>query len=482
MSVSTFGERASLVRAWREDPRRYVRERFGAEPDGFQDEALGLFPHSPRLALKACKGPGKTAVLSWIAWNFLETRPYPKIAATSITGDNLQDNLWTEMAKWQQQSPYLLKAFQWTKTRIFAKRHPERWWMSARTWAKTADRSKQADTLSGLHEDFILFILDESGAIPKAVMITAEAAFSSAEECHIVQAGNPVMLEGPLYDACTSERHLWDVIEITGDPEDPRCFRRQNREWARGQIALYGRDNPWVTVNILGRFPPSSINSLLGPDEVHEAMRRCLRTDDYDWSQKRLGVDVARFGDDRTVLFPRQGLVAYRPVVLRNRRTTEIAARIAHGAGKWLPEMIFVDDSGHWGHGVIDNLLVAGLSPMAVLFEDKKTNDPRYFNLRTEMWMAMAEWVKRGGALPSIPELARELTAPTYTYHEGKIRLEAKDQIKERIGVSPDLGDALCLTFAIPDMPSQAAIKVPGTSIVIGGQQHLSDFDEVRDI
>ena len=73
--------------------------------------------------MKACKGPGKTAVEAWLAWNFLVTRDDPKIAATSITADNLADNLWAEMAKWQQRSPYLLTAhFEWTKTRIFCQR------------------------------------------------------------------------------------------------------------------------------------------------------------------------------------------------------------------------------------------------------------------------------------------------------------------------------------------------------------------------
>jgi len=67
----------------------------------------------------------------------------------------------------------------------------------------------------------------------------------------------------------------------------------------------------------------------------------------------------------------------------------------------------------------------------------------------------MAEWVKRGGVLPNIPELSRELTAPTYTFVNGKLALEDKDQIKKRLaGMSTDLGDGLCLTFAIPDMPA----------------------------
>jgi phage terminase large subunit len=149
-----------------------------------------------RLALKACKGPGKTAVLSWIAWWFLATRPHPKIAATSISWDNLSDGLWTEMSKWQQKSDFLVKHFEWSKTRISCKAHPETWFMSARSWSKSASSDQQANTLAGLHADFILFILDESGGIPSSVMAAAEAALSTGIECKLIQAGNPTHLSG----------------------------------------------------------------------------------------------------------------------------------------------------------------------------------------------------------------------------------------------------------------------------------------------
>jgi hypothetical protein len=115
--------------------------------------------------------------------------------------------------------------------------------------------------------------------------------------------------------------------------------------------------------------------------------------------------------------------------------------------------LTFVDDTGHWGHGVIDNLLTAGLNCIPVIYSDPAL-DPRYRNRRAEMWMTGAEWVKNGGALPSIPELVGELTTPTYTFLNGKFLLEEKDQVKIRLGRSPDLADALFQTFAIPDMPN----------------------------
>src|SRR5579864_157198 len=87
---------------WRKSPVLFVREILGVTPDPWQVDVLNAFPNHQRLAMKACKGPGKTAVEAWLAWNFLLTRKQPKIAATAITGDNLADNLWAEMAKWQQ--------------------------------------------------------------------------------------------------------------------------------------------------------------------------------------------------------------------------------------------------------------------------------------------------------------------------------------------------------------------------------------------
>lgn len=447
------------LRRWREDPLAFVTEIFGVDPDPWQADILRAFPKKNRLALRACKGPGKTCVLSWLAWNFLCTRLNPKIAATSITEQNLSDGLWAEMAKWQSRSEFLKKAFVWNKTRIFAKDAPEQWFMSARTWPKSADSSNQADTLAGLHADYLLFILDEVGGIPDAVMAAAEGGLATGIETKILMAGNPTHLEGPLYRAATSEKHLWYTAAITGDPDDPNRANRVSVQWAREQIEKYGRDNPWVLVNVFGQFPQSSLNTLLGVEEVNLAMRRTLKTTDYEFSQKRLGVDCARFGADSTVIFPRQGLASFMPEQMRNLRNPEIAARVMSKKNHWGSEMEFVDGTGGFGAGVIDALLQAGVSAQEIHFGGKAI-DPRYLNKRAEMWFLMAEWVKRGGALPPVPELVAELTSPTYTFQNGKFRIEEKEQIKVRLGRSCDHADALALTFALPDMPR--SMNIPG--------------------
>lgn len=438
-----------VLQRWRERPDQFVREVFGVEPDGWQADALRQFPSCPRLAMKASKGPGKSTVLAWIGWNFLLTRPHPKIAATSISRDNLRDGLWTEMAKWRAKSPLLQTAFEWQKERIFARQHPETWWMSARAWSKGADTQQQANTLAGLHADYLLFLIDESGGIPDGVMAAAEAGLSTGIEGHIVQAGNPTHLDGPLYRACTRERSLWHVIEISGDPDDPNRSQRVSAEWAQQQIAKYGRDNPWVLVNVFGRFPPGSLNTLIGPDEVEAAMKRCYRENDIEHAPRILGVDVARFGDDSSVVFPRQGLVAFQPLQYRNLDTMAGAGAVARKWGDWNADACFVDDSGGYGAGWIDALRQLGRNPIGVQFS-AKPDDPRYFNKRAEMYFNLVNWIRDGGQLPLVPELTAALSQTTYSFRGDRLLLEDKAQIKDRLGYSPDHADALALTWAQP--------------------------------
>ena len=457
----------ATLRRWRQDILAFVREELAVEPDAWQVEALEAFaspdPTKRRISLQACVGPGKSAVLAWCGLWFLGTQgersEHPKGFATSITGENLKANLWAEYAKWMARSAYLSTAFTWTASRIVANDHPATWFLEARPWPKTANPDEQGKTFAGLHGKYVLVQADESGAIPPTILRAAEQALSRCAFGKILQAGNPISQQGMLYAAAAPLRHLWYVIRITGDPDDPQRSPRIDRAWAREQIATYGRDNPWIASYILGQFPAQAFNALLTVEDVEAAMHRHLREDAYTWAQKRLGVDVARFGDDRTVIFPRQGLASFKPVIMRTARTTDIAARVAKAIVDWNAEVTFVDDTGHWGHGVIDNLLAAGYPAIPIVLSDPAIS-PRYRNRRAECWLEMAEWVKRGGALPHAPALVAELTEPTYTFVSGKFLLEDKAQVKKRLGRSPDLADALALSFAIPDQPAASAAGI----------------------
>lgn len=445
-----FGER---LKVWKEHPSVFMRELFQTEPDAWQADVLEAFPHHPRMALQACKGPGKTATLAVLGWNFLLTRRHPKVAATSISGDNLRDNLWAEMAKWRQKAPILQQLFEWTSTRIFFKQHPETWFMSARTWPRSGNSEAQANTLAGLHADYILFILDESGGIPDSVMVAADAALSSCIEGHILQAGNPTNLEGPLYRAARSgaaKDGRWHVTEITGDPDDPKRSPRVHVEWARDMINEFGIDDNWVRVNVLGKFPTSSFNSLISIEDVEAAQKRSYREYDYDSLAKILGIDVARQGDDQSVIVPRQGLQMFTAKKYRGLNGIQggtIAARVWDEFGA---DACFVDATGGFGFPWIEQLQRLGKSPIPVGFAERASKPERFYNRRSEMAFNLVEWIKGGGALPPSQDLVKALVGTTYTHKNDRLLLEEKSQIKARLGFSPDEFDAAILTFAAP--------------------------------
>lgn len=447
----------------------FATEELGVVPDPWQVDLFKAFssddPKKKRIALCACKGVGKTASIAicilWFMCAWGEPGEHPKGAATSITEDNIDDNLWPEISKWQARSEYLKQTFKWTKSRYFCVRHPETWFFSKRTWAKGGDKQQQANTLAGLHSKYLMFAGDETGDIPDSVMAAADAGLTGTEEGRfqkLLQGGNPTRLDGPLYRAAVTEKDIWYTIFITGDPDNPERSTRQDINWAREQIKRYGIDSPWVLVNVFGRFPESSINTLLSDVDVQRAMDRIVPRDVINNGQKRLGIDVARFGGDMSVIFPRQGLFAFQPVEMSGYRTNEIADRVVASKLKWNSDLEFVDGTGGYGGGVVDNLLTRGFSPIEVQFAGKATDD-RYANKRAEMYFRMSEWVKKSGRLPAIDDLKKELTATTYTFQRGKLLLSPKDLIKEKLGHSPDKSDALALTFAQGEEPGRLSLE-----------------------
>lgn len=200
-------------------------------------------------------------------------------------------------------------------------------------------------------------------------------------------------------------------------------------------------------------FSAAAENQLLSIGVVEEAARRVLREDQIAFSARILGVDVARFGDDKSVIIRRQGLQAFPPLVFHGLDNMAFASRVAQEIHDWTPDAVFVDAGN--GAGVIDRLRQLGHAVIEVNFGGKPI-DPHYSNKRTEMHFLMKRWVEQdGGAIPNRPSLKQDMATPTYSYNsKNQIVLESKDDIKERLLRSPDESDALALTFAFPVAPS----------------------------
>ena len=249
----------------------------------------------------------------------------------------------------------------------------------------------------------------------------------------------------------------WHAAMYRADETDLPWLPKHELELLRATMSeqAYRRE-------MLCDFTASADNTLIKIDSVSDAMnRRIPGLTTYEGIARVLGVDVARFGGDSSVICKRQGPHCEPLVVLKDLDNMTLATVIAQTAQTYKPDAIFVD--GGRGEGVIDRLRQLGFSVVEVQFGGSPS-DPRYQNKRSEMWDTMRQWIEDGGLLPQDSELKTELVVPTYGFTPaGKFALEPKEKIKERLmGRSTDRADAIAVTFAAPVMPKPMNHE-PGT-------------------
>lgn len=221
-------------------------------------------------------------------------------------------------------------------------------------------------------------------------------------------------------------------------------------------------------------FGASNDNCLISIEQARAAMNVQLQPHEYTFAPKVMGVDVAWTGGDRCVVFKRQGLYAWDPLVIPGLPEKTFASKIASVMQDWKPDAVFIDTTGGYGGEVVSRLREWGFNVQEVKFSWKGSE--RFANLRAEMWWKMAQWVKEGARLPRDEGLIAELTCPTYSNDNAanRITLESKDDIKKRLGFSPDVADSLALSFAFP-------VHVQSPVDVVRAKQNTWDFDPIGD-
>ena len=196
-------------------------------------------------------------------------------------------------------------------------------------------------------------------------------------------------------------------------------------------------------------FNASEDNVLITIDMVSKAAKKGLTEADIRGAVRVIGVDVARFGDDRSVICRREGLWCHDMRVVEKADNMTFAGIVAREIDEFRPDGVFID-AGR-GEGVIDRLRQLGYRVMEINFGMKATDSAKYANKRSEMWDRIREWLEAGAAIPNNPDLKGELASPTYKFDAaGRLVLEPKEKMKERGLRSPDMADALALTFAFP--------------------------------
>ena len=465
-------EAINKLQRWKENPCDFARECFDWTDlpdnklvlDSWQIKTLEAFVNGDKnyIVMLASSGVGKSFCMALCILHFMLLRAekgnYPKAIALSISHSNLMAGMFSEIAGLMQRSEIFKREFTLTTQKLYQNDYPENWCLFFRSVPATTDEQLQMSTLAGLHAKNLCYFVDESGGLPKSLIKAATQGISEAitrpdSFSRIVCTGNPLSRDGMLYEAWNDGTDTWHKIRITSDPLDPDRSSRVDINFAQEQLDKYGRDDAWCRIYLLGKFALQDSNSLIGISELDEAEKRHYLISDYGHSQRRIGCDVARYGNDATVISARQGLVCFSFKELRDKNGPEVSSAIQMSAAKWGEVDSIHTDAIGVGASVIDHLSTSGLTSYAVNFASKADNPERYFNKRAECIMRLVEWIKAGGSIPHSSRLRKELTNVNYNYRNGRILIESKEDIKKRIGFSTDYIDSLALTFSIVDQP-----------------------------
>lgn len=428
-----------------------LRDRAG--PDDWQrgvleSVAAGLVSvdQAIRDATASGHGVGKSALVAWLLLWSMSTFEDTRGVVTANTENQLRTKTWAELSKWYR----LLICRHWfrlTATAIFATApgHEKTWRIDAVPWSEN-----NTEAFAGLHNEGkrLIVVFDEASAIPDVIWETTEGALTDTNtEILWFAFGNPTRNTGRFKECFGRFRHRWNTRQIDSRTVDI-TDKAQIAEW----VEDYGEDSDFVRVRVRGEFPRAGSMQFIDGERVDEARKRAAESIATD--PLILGADIARFGDDQTVISFRRGRDARSIpwITLRGADTMQVAARIAQAADEHKPAAIFVDEGGI-GAGVVDRLKQLGVKVIGVNFGaspdgGRLNGEVKARNKRAEMWALAREWLARG-SIPDDHELAADLTGVEYGFDSNNaIQLERKEHMKRRGLASPDKADALALTFA----------------------------------
>lgn len=413
-------------------------------PDKWQADALMrirdhlLAGERVRVAVGTGHGVGKTSWVGWMMHWFASTRPYPQIVCTANTEQQLSQKTWRELKKWQGLA-INGHWFDWSATSYRLKSDPGEHFAAAVPWSK-----EKPEAFAGTHEKYVLMVFDEASSIPDEIWETAEGAMTTPGSMWLA-TGNLTRATGRFRECFRKHRKRWDTINV--DARDSRIADQQQiREW----IEDYGLESDFVRVRVLGKPPKAASTQFISEAVVEKAEEREIKFSEIPPSvPKLMGVDVARYGDDDSVIVNRHGR-KMSPKIRRyhGQNLMNLAGYIAEAINEERPDTVFVDGTGI-GAGVVDRLIQLGFDNIVEVLGGADPSEKKiYYNARTEMWARMRKWLE-GADIPEDQDLHHDLIAPEYGFLNRKqlLQLEPKEKMKERGLPSPDTGDALACTF-----------------------------------
>ncbi len=439
-----------------------------ADPVGWMGAALGVrlwrrqaqivesVRDHPRVAVRSSNAIGKSFVAACLTAWYLETRSPGYVVTTSSSWRSVEKVLWPEIRRIVRGAPCSLGGTL-LKTE----------WQRGDQWGAFGVSADVPENFAGFRtRNGVFVIVDEASAIEPEIMEAILGLMASADS-RVLLIGNPLRPSGSFYEAFRSS--AWKTLHVSA-LECPNVAAGREiipglatRSWVESRKKEWGEDSPAYQARVLGEFPDEGEDTLIPLSWIEVALERqsaICNLQSVRLGGLRMGVDVARYGSDRTAIVIRDcGAVRHVESHLKQ-STMATAGRIlsAMRHREIPPERVYVDDSG-LGGGVTDRLREQGFRVQGVNFAGQARDAERFANVRAECYwnlrdalnpaLAEAEADRLLSIPPEFSELAHECTLPRIGYtSRGQIKLEDKELIKRRHGRSPDLADALALTFA----------------------------------
>lgn len=437
-----------------------------------------------QIAVASGHGVGKSTLVAWIIKWAADTAPDTRGVVTANTENQLRTKTWAELGKWHNLS-ITRDQFIVTATAYYSK-DPSRertWRIDAIPWSE-----KNPEAFAGLHNKGkrLLLIMDEASAIIDIIHETAEGAMTD-EDTEIIwlMFGNPTRNTGRFRDAFPGGRFadFWTTRAV-----DSRTVPQTNKKQIDRWIAAYGEDSDFVRIRVKGEFPSVGEMEFFNSAVVEAATTREL-TEGRN-AALALGVDVARYGKNSSILFPRKGRDARS--IPRQRfqglNTVQLSDKVFEFQAQYRPNGILIDGGGVGG-GVVDQVRAKALFCYEVQFGAKDdtphrafgSNGEKYANKRSGMYGALRAWLQ-GGCLPADPELLKQFKSIRYVLNKkDEIQLISKEDM---LSIDPEAEfddiDALALTFAhaLSDFAGNTAGDYPQVDEV--AEYEYNPFDEKR--
>lgn len=437
-------------RQWQADILRDIAQHIKANE---LRSAQRLTPEMLREAVASGRGIGKSALVSWLTIWMMSCHIGSTTIVTANTEQQLRSRTWAEVSKWAAMA---INAHWFDVTATSMK--PAGWYAELLTKQLKIDAGyyyaqaqlwseENPDAFAGAHNPKgLTLIFDEASGIPTPIWTVSEGFFTEASlQRYWFAFSNPRRNTGSFFECFHKNRNFWKIRNI-----DSRSVEENDQAIYQRIVDQYGEDSDEARVEVKGQFPNQGARQFIANALAYDAQQREVGND-YG-APLLMGVDVARFGEDRSVIAFRQGRDA-RSIEWQKYKgldTVQLTQRVAEAADKYKPSAIFVDGNGVGG-GVVDQLKAYGYKVIEVQAGGSPGDLNKYINKRVEMWDLMREWLMIG-AIPEDPELFTDLTSPEFDYSPttNQLKLERKDEMKKRHLASPDIAEALALTFSMP--------------------------------